>query len=59
KEPRAFNIDSTGQYLFVAGQHSHRLSSYRIEATGKLTKLKEYAMGKNPNWIEILVLPSR
>ena len=59
KEPRAFSIDSTGQYLFVAGQHSHRLSSYRIEATGKLTKLKEYAMGKSPNWIEIVELPLR
>ncbi len=59
KEPRTFSIDSTGKYLFVAGQRSHRLSSYRIEATGKLTKLKEYAMGKSPNWIEIVDLPSR
>jgi 6-phosphogluconolactonase len=23
-------------------------------AIGKLTKLKEYPMGKNPNWVEIV-----
>ncbi|MFN0108488.1 MAG: lactonase family protein [Blastocatellia bacterium] len=56
-QPRAFSIDSTGKYLFVAGQRSHRLSSYRIEAgTGKLTKLKDYPMGKAPIWIEIVDL---
>ena len=27
------------------------------QASGKLTKLKEYPMGKNPNWIEIVDLP--
>ena len=39
--------------------HSDRkqITSYRIdEATGKLTKLKEYAMGKVPNWVEIVDL---
>ncbi len=57
-QPRGFNIDSTGSYLLAAGQRSHRLSSYRIESgTGKLTKLKDYAMGKSPNWIEIINLP--
>jgi len=25
--------------------------------SGKLTKLKEYPMGKNPNWVEIVDLP--
>lgn len=59
-QPRGFNIDSGSRYLFVAGQRSHRMSSYRIESgTGKLTKLKEYATGKAPNWIEIVELPSR
>lgn len=57
--PRGFSIDSTGQYLLVVGQRSHRLSSYRIiPASGKLAKLKEYAMGKSPNWIEIVDLPA-
>lgn len=58
-QPRGFNIDPGGKFLFVAGQRSHRLSSYGIEATGKLTKLAEYAVGKSPNWIEIVELPSR
>jgi len=53
--PRGFNIDSSGRYLLVVGQSSHRLSSYRIDpGTGKLTKLKEYQVGRNPNWIEIV-----
>jgi 6-phosphogluconolactonase len=58
KQPRGFNIDSSGRYLLAVGQLSHGLSSYAIDpATGKLTKLKEYSMGKNPNWIEIIDLP--
>ncbi len=56
-QPRAFNIDSSNQYLYVVGQKSHQMSSYKIDAqTGKLTKLKEYAMGKTPNWVEIIDL---
>lgn len=58
--PRGFAIDSSSRYLFVVGMRSHRMSSYRIEsATGKLTRLKEYAMGRIPNWVEIIDLPSR
>jgi 6-phosphogluconolactonase len=31
------------------------MTSYSIDmATGKLTKLKEYPIGKNPNWVEIV-----
>ena len=42
----------------LVGQLSHGLSSYSIDpASGKLTKLKEYPMGKNPNWIEFVDLP--
>jgi hypothetical protein len=33
------------------------MSTYRIDPSGKLIKLKEYPMGKNPNWIEIVDLP--
>lgn len=58
--PRGFNIDSAGRYLFVVGQRSHRLASYRIiPESGKLAKLKEYAVGKSPNWIEIVDLPAK
>lgn len=58
-QPRGFAIDSSGRYLFVAGQSSHQISSYKIDSeNGNLTKLKEYAVGKIPNWIEIVDLPA-
>jgi 6-phosphogluconolactonase len=57
--PRGFRIDSSSRYLFVAGMRSHRMTSYQIEATGKLTKRKDYALGKAPNWIEIVDLPTK
>ena len=57
-QPRGFNIDPAGGYLLAVGQLSHALSSYHINAsTGQLTKLKAYAMGKNPNWVECVDLP--
>jgi len=56
--PRSFSIDSSGRYLFLVGMRSHQMSGYQIDSkTGKLTKLKEYAMGKIPNWVEIVELP--
>jgi hypothetical protein len=34
-----------------------QLTSYRIDsAAGKLSKLKQYPVGKNPTWIEIVDL---
>ncbi len=58
--PRSFSIDSSGRYLFLVGMRSHQMSSYQIDAgTGKLTKLKEYALGKIPNWVEIVDLPAK
>jgi 6-phosphogluconolactonase len=54
KQPRAFNIDPSGRYLLAVGQLSNSMTVYAIDnATGKLTRLKEYPVGKNPNWIEI------
>ena len=58
--PRSFGIDSSGKYLFIVGMRSHQMSSYRIDpSTGKLTRLKEYAMGKIPNWVQIVDLPAK
>jgi 6-phosphogluconolactonase len=54
KQPRAFKIDPTSRYLLSVGQLSNSMTSYAIDATGKLTKLKEYPVGKNPNWVEIV-----
>ena len=28
-----------------------------IDPTGALTRLKQYAVGRNPNWVEIVDLP--
>jgi 6-phosphogluconolactonase len=58
KQPRAFEIDPTGKYLYAVGELSDGMTSYSIDAkTGLLAKLKQYPMGKNPNWIEIVTLP--
>jgi 6-phosphogluconolactonase len=58
KQPRGFSIDPTGRYLLAAGQLSNSMTAYAIDkATGKLTKLKDYPVGKNPNWVEIVNLP--
>jgi 6-phosphogluconolactonase len=58
QQPRGFAIDPTGRYLLAVGQLSHSMTSYAIDpATGKLSKLKQYPMGKNPNWVEIVNLP--
>jgi 6-phosphogluconolactonase len=58
QQPRGFAIDPTGRYLLAVGQLSDSMTSYAIDpASGKLTKLKQYPMGKNPNWVEIVNLP--
>ena len=58
QQPRGFAIDPAGRYLLAVGQLSDSMTSYAIDpATGKLTKLKQYPMGKNPNWVEIVNLP--
>ena len=58
KEPRGFNIDPTGRYLFAAGEISKNLVSFRIDSeTGSLTRIREYAVGEGPNWLEFVTLP--
>lgn len=58
KQPRGFAIDPTGRFLYCTGQLSTRMSSYAIDGgSGELTKLNDYPVGKNPNWIEIVELP--
>ena len=59
QQPRGFAIDPTGRYLLAVGQLSDSMTSYAIDpASGKLSKLKQYPMGKNPNWVEIVNLHS-
>lgn len=58
KQPRAFEIDPAGKYLYAVGELSDSMTAYSIDAkTGKLNQIKQYPVGKNPNWIEILNLP--
>jgi 6-phosphogluconolactonase len=58
KGPRGFAIDPSGRYLIAAGQESHSVSVYAIDAaTGALGTPERLAVGKNPNWIEIVELP--
>ena len=57
KQPRGFQIDSSGQWLLAVGQASHQMTAYRIDpASGKLTPQATLPMGKNPNWVEIIDL---
>lgn len=58
KQPRGFNIDPSGRYLVAVGQVSHAVTLYAIDpATGALGPLKNYALGQNPNWVEIVSFP--
>jgi 6-phosphogluconolactonase len=58
KQPRGFAIDPSGRYLLSVGQLSHSLTNHAVDvASGKLTVLKQYPVGKNPNWVEIVTLP--
>lgn len=58
KTPRGFAIDPSGRWLISSGQESHAIAVYAIDsASGALTPLQRYAVGKNPNWIEIVELP--
>jgi 6-phosphogluconolactonase len=56
-EPRGFAIDPSGRWLLAAGQASHRLSIYAIDRdSGVLARHGERAVGRGPNWIEIVAL---
>ncbi|MDB5599968.1 MAG: 6-phosphogluconolactonase [Xanthobacteraceae bacterium] len=58
QQPRSFAIDPSGRYLLAVGQLSHSLTSHAVDAaSGKLTALKRYPTGQNPNWVEIVALP--
>lgn len=54
--PRSFTVDQLGKFVYVAGQGDARLGAYRIEASGALTKITQYEVGKGPIWVETLSL---
>ncbi|MGF6884089.1 6-phosphogluconolactonase [Nocardia sp. GAS34] len=56
--PRGMGIDPSGRYLLAAGQESDALTVYAIDPdTGALTPRGEQAVGRNPNWVELVELP--
>ncbi|WP_019932807.1 beta-propeller fold lactonase family protein [Nocardia sp. BMG111209] len=57
--PRGFAIDPAGRFLLAAGQQSDALTVYAIDPeSGALHPLGRYPVGRNPNWVEIVELPS-
>ena len=57
KTPRGFNIDPRGRFLLSVGLDSNAMTVYRIDPqSGALTNFKQYPMGQQPNWIEIVDL---
>jgi 6-phosphogluconolactonase len=58
-EPRGFAIAPDGRSLISVGQASDRLTRHAIDpVTGALSTRAEQAVGKNPNWVEIVELPA-
>ncbi len=59
-EPRGFAISPNGRHLIAVGQASDRLSLYAIDAaSGALARVCDRAIGRNPNWVEIVDLAAR
>ena len=57
KTPRGFNIDPRGRFLLSVGLDSNAMTVYRIDPqSGALAVAKQYPMGQQPNWIEIVDL---
>ncbi len=54
--PRGFAIEPRGKFLLSVGLDSNHMTVYAIRPTGALDPVKQHAMGKMPNWIEILDL---
>jgi 6-phosphogluconolactonase len=55
KTPRGFNIDPRSKFLVAAGMDSASIAVHAIDAnSGQLKAGKQYAVGQQPNWIEIV-----
>jgi len=55
--PRGMGIDPSGRYLLAAGQDSGALTVYEIDPdSGSLSPRNEHALGRNPNWVELVQL---
>ena len=54
KQPRGFRIDPSGRFMVVSGEKSETVSSYAVEADGRLRALGKAPTGKGSNWVEIV-----
>ncbi len=55
--PRAFSLDTTGNYLYASGLETGRLASYRVnQDSGELEPLEVYDIGREPMWVLIIDL---
>jgi 6-phosphogluconolactonase len=55
--PRSFTLNKTGDFAYVAGQRDNKLGVYKInKKNGDLIKVMQYETGKNPIWVETLLL---
>jgi len=55
--PRGFAIDPRGRFLLSVGLDSNQMMVYAIgKENGALKPVKQYPMGKMPNWIEFIDL---
>jgi len=53
KTPRSFDIEPDGRYVLGAGEGSGKLAVYQVDlATGKLTRLHTYDVGKSLSWVQ-------
>lgn len=57
KQPRGFNIDNSGKFVITAGQKADDIEVAQIDpASGKLSTLKHYPVGKGAMWVTIIEL---
>jgi 6-phosphogluconolactonase len=58
RQPRSFQIDRSGGWLVCSGQLANAVAVHAIDpASGVLTLEKEYSVGTNPTWVEIVSRP--
>lgn len=58
-QPRSFAIDPSGRWLVSAGQLSASVCVHGIDAaSGRLVRHASVAVGEDPNWVEIVGLPT-
>ena len=55
-QPRGFAIDPSGRYVVVAGEASHTVGVHAIGPGGMLDAGPVCAVGRGPNWVEIVQL---